>query len=166
MYHLLAIDPGAKGGLAVFDIVNSKVVYLAELNPRPHFLMVEVLNKFKVYHVVMEKVHGRGGNSAQSNFSFGKNIGYLKSVIELKGLKIEEVEPQLWQSHVGVKQLKKLNSNFDTKFAAYKLCCDIFPDLKMQFKTQRGRLRDGITDACLIGHYYMKVHFDKINGNP
>ena len=99
--RILAIDPGASGGIAHF--ANGRVI----VEPMPgtygdiRDVMINWLSQSDV--VYLEKVGGYvGGKGAPGSamFNFGYNVGYLHGLIASMNLRMIEVTPQRWQKTI------------------------------------------------------------------
>ena len=103
MRRILAIDPGASGGIAHF--ANGRVV----VEPMPatdgdiRDVLINWLSQSDVVYI--EKVGGYiGGKGAPGSamFNFGRNVGFLHGLIASMNLRCIEVTPQRWQKTLGV----------------------------------------------------------------
>ena len=101
MRRILAIDPGASGGIAHF--ANGRVI----VEPMPDTygdirdVMINYLSQSEV--VYLEKVGGYvGGKGAPGSamFNFGYNVGFLHGLIASMNLRMIEVTPQRWQKTI------------------------------------------------------------------
>lgn len=102
MKRILAIDPGASGGIAHF--ANGRVV----VEPMPSTdgdirdVLINWLSQSDVVYI--EKVGGYiGGKGAPGSamFNFGRNVGFLHGLIASMNLRCIEVTPQRWQKTLG-----------------------------------------------------------------
>lgn len=102
MRRILAIDPGASGGIAHF--CNGRVV----VEPMPatdgdiRDVLINWLSQSDVVYI--EKVGGYiGGKGAPGSamFNFGRNVGFLHGLIASMNLRCIEVTPQRWQKTLG-----------------------------------------------------------------
>jgi hypothetical protein len=102
MRRILAIDPGASGGIAHF--ANGRVV----VEPMPgtdgdiRDVLINWLSQSDVVYI--EKVGGYiGGKGAPGSamFNFGRNVGFLHGLIASMNLRCIEVTPQRWQKTLG-----------------------------------------------------------------
>lgn len=102
MKRILAIDPGASGGLA--HLANGKVT----LEPMPatdgdiREVMINYLSQSDVVYI--EKVGGFiGGKGAPGSamFNFGRNVGFLHGLIASMLVRCIQVTPQTWQKSLG-----------------------------------------------------------------
>lgn len=112
---IIAIDPGASGGIAWVDIAGVHCISMPETRG-------DVINLFKqtigiigdgadsivAYH---EKISGYipdGGPSMM--FQFGANCERVGCILETLGVRIIEITPQAWQKELGLgkKDLRKV----------------------------------------------------------
>ena len=101
MKRILAIDPGASGGIAHF--ANGRVI----VEPMPDTdgdirgVLINWLAQSDVVYI--EKVGGYvGGKGAPGSamFNFGYNVGFLHGLIASMNLRMIEVTPQRWQKTI------------------------------------------------------------------
>ena len=101
MKRILAIDPGASGGIAHF--ANGRIV----VEPMPgtdgdiRDVLINWLSQSDVVYI--EKVGGYiGGKGAPGSamFNFGRNVGFLHGLIASMNLRCIEVTPQRWQKTI------------------------------------------------------------------
>ena len=116
MRRILAIDPGASGGIAHF--ANGRVI----VEPMPatygdiRDVMINWLAQSDV--VYLEKVGGYvGGKGAPGSamFNFGYNVGYLHGLIASMNIRMIEVPPQRWQKTIGA----GVKATYGTKWKAH-----------------------------------------------
>lgn len=99
---LIAIDPGASGGIACRtingDIESMKMpLTIKDLHDVLHEFATEYDNPI----VLMEKVgKHRLGNSAQSSATFAKHVGHLEALLIANGLPCHEVNAAKWMNDV------------------------------------------------------------------
>lgn len=98
---LLAIDPGANGGLAWLDQHG-----LPHCTPMPDTAgdIVDQIMALKFGGeplAVMEEVSGYAGNGHPGSgmFKFGRNFGVIEGVLMALGFRLLLVRPQKWQKH-------------------------------------------------------------------
>lgn len=105
MKPILAIDPGASGGLAWWrgssgydaspmpDTEGELINQLRELSCAGHEVaMVEDVGGYV----------GGGGQPGSAMFRFGFNCGVLRGALMALGYRVELVRPQKWQKHFGL----------------------------------------------------------------
>lgn len=188
---LIGIDPGRHGFITVF--VNNdyhffpppeKKVESGKFNKNgtPKYEdkfdengFKDIYEKIKILcegceiHCAIEEVGGRGGNSAQSSFSFGFVAGLQRMVIIMLGAKILLVKPLKWQTVVykGFEKTMIKSSTgktmvHDTKDTSRRVASEIAPHIDFRKNTLgRGKkLDDNKTDSFLI-LLYLKSHIVK-----
>jgi hypothetical protein len=108
MKVILAIDPGASGGMAVsaFGKISCHAL------PPTEGDRLELIRGFKqaadVEQVececVLEQVGGFAGKRQPGSamFKFGAGYGFLVGVVQALGIKLELVRPQVWQKAFGL----------------------------------------------------------------
>lgn len=99
---IIAIDPGEKGGIAIWP--ESAKSPAAFKMPETEGDILELLKSnsdpFKPPIAVVEQVGGyTGGLGAPGSamFNFGRNFGYILGVLQALEYRIELVRPQEWQ---------------------------------------------------------------------
>jgi hypothetical protein len=99
---ILAIDPGAGGGLAVRRADGETVAF-----PMPESMTAQIdalrsLAMIPNLRAVVEKVgFHRPGNSATSTATFARHVGHLEAAIYCLGVPVEQVAPGVWQKYLG-----------------------------------------------------------------
>ena len=101
MKRILAIDPGASGGIAHY--LDGRVI--AEPMPATYGDIRDVLINWLAQSdvVYIEKVGGYiGGKGAPGSamFNFGRNVGFLHGLIASMNVRCIEVPPQRWQKTI------------------------------------------------------------------
>lgn len=103
MTRILAIDPGASGGLAY---LGASGIILNSMPETDQDISVLVTDRLAISDVCyIEKVGGYvGGKGApgSSMFNFGYNVGFLHGLIAASRTRCIEVAPQRWQKTLGV----------------------------------------------------------------
>ena len=106
--HILAIDPGAKGGLVYGEYRNPAFVNMpADLDTPEGLielldLLVDVRNNFPNVRAVVEKVGGYVGEAqpASSAFKFGGADMAVKAMLVAARIPYVLVAPVTWQRHL------------------------------------------------------------------
>jgi len=102
MKRILAIDPGASGGLAY---LGANGIILDSMPATDQDVSILVMDRLAISDVVyIEKVGGYvGGKGApgSSMFNFGRNVGFLHGLIAASKTRCIEVPPQRWQKTLG-----------------------------------------------------------------
>ena len=152
MSHILAIDPGASGGLAYGKYENPCFVNMpAALDTAEGLielldLLVDVKTSFPDVRAVLELVGGYVGEAqpAASAFKFGASYASAKSMLIAAQIPYVLVAPSSWQRHLclpkrGRTSRGKTQHKKDLQEAAQAL----FPGRKITLKT---------SDAALLFH--------------
>lgn len=102
MKRILAIDPGASGGLAYYGPAG---IILDSMPATDQDVAILIMDRLAISDVVyIEKVGGYvGGKGApgSSMFNFGYNVGFLHGLIASSKTRCIEVPPQRWQKTIG-----------------------------------------------------------------
>lgn len=163
---IIAIDPGAKGGYALFD--KGKLI---EVEKMPFYLekkksgktstytngitLAKMLSEYKdqLTLAVLEKVGSRPGQSSIAGFTFGKNVGIVVGILNAYGIPIKEVNPKEWQTLAGYNNIVKTK---DPKVKSRMICERLWGKDKFMIDGKSWLSFDGLTDAALIGLYGSK----------
>lgn len=101
MRRILAIDPGASGGIAHFSDGRVIVEPMPATDGDVREVMINYLSQSDVVYI--EKVGGYiGGKGAPGSamFNFGRNVGFLHGLIASMLVRCVEVPPQRWQKTI------------------------------------------------------------------
>lgn len=145
---IAAIDPGAKGAIAILD--GESIVGVWDLSKEPEELIFDVLNDHGVKLCIVEKVGVMPHDSKIASFSFGVNVGRIKSACSLSGAEVIEVKPRVWQSWC------KIYGSGNTKKLGFNLIKSVYGS--ELFLGPRGGLKDGRVDAVLIGLWFVNTN--------
>lgn len=164
MNRTVSIDPGATGGIAVFD-----GQYLSSLHTIPRVkdkldygalatLLTKLINDDTI--VVLEEVHSVFGSSAKSNFSFGHINGVLLGIVLSTQCPYVLVQPKEWQKGIWTNQDKvykagKAKQTTDTKATSLLAAKRLFPKTDFRATSKSKIAHDGLVDAALIGKWYI-----------
>lgn len=103
MKRILAIDPGASGGMAWTDGDGQVVI-----EPMPYSMteQIDLLRSVVASHpgirAVLEKVGTyRPGNSGPAAATFARHCGHLEAALYCMGAPTTQVTPKKWQAHLG-----------------------------------------------------------------
>lgn len=170
MKRIVSIDPGANGGIAVFDDgeltslhtiprVKDKIDY----NALAFTIINLITEEFCNTTVVLEEVHSVFGSSAKSNFSFGHINGVILGLIVSTGRPYVLVQPKEWQKVVWTNQDKvykpgKAKKTTDTKATSLLAAKRLFPKTDFRATSRSTTSHDGLIDAALIGKWYTYGH--------
>lgn len=149
---LVGIDPGRKGGIAIF-----RGTQLVSAGPMPtnkegmdYGKIVKILrfpDSDKIAYI--ERVHAMPSQGVVSMFSFGKGYGSLLGILHSLGYDVREVRPQDWK---GFYSLKGKN-----KDASIRKCKELYPDIDLRPSRRCRTDSDGIAEAVLIGRYGLNM---------
>jgi hypothetical protein len=155
---ILAFDPGSRGvavaaslhtdGARIFPLKFKKGEehsYLHE--PKSLRAAFDCFAASAYPLVVVEAVRGRGGWSAQSNFSFGVTVGAIVGMAAARDLRVVSVEPQTWQKAIAAEGAK--GGQKDRSLAAYRR---IFPHEPLPPRKD-GTIDHNAIDALLIAYW-------------
>lgn len=140
----LGIDPGKSGGMALARADGSVVVaeaFRAEINAS--VLVRRWKELYNITKAVMENVHAFPGQGVVSAFSFGENFGFWKGLLAAHDIRVEYVEPRVWQKSLGVRLPGHVQKTAH-KNALKSLAAERNPHLKVSLAT---------ADAILISSY-------------
>ena len=133
----IGIDPGASGGIAVYEDGHGMVATKMPETEADIALEFQSWKLMGPSKAIIEKVHAMPGQGVTSMFSFGKNYGFLRGCLISLGIPFDEVTPQTWQKALGC--LTKGDKNV-SKAKAQQL----FPGIKVTH---------AIADSLLIAEY-------------
>lgn len=161
------IDPGTAGAIAVLDedgalvrvvdMPSAKVEKSHYIKALPFITALEHCE-----HACIELVGSRGGNSANSMFSFGAGFGSALTLLYMCDLEPIMPLPQEWQKHFGLgaikfpKGTKQSERDKAKKQQIADKCLELYPEANLF--GPRGGFKDGRSDAILIARYL----FDQI----
>lgn len=141
---IIAIDPGAGGGIVVYSLDTGKVIEVIKMPPTPQ----ELLSFLKIYSInstaYLEKVQGIPGNAASSMFNFGKGFGHLEMALLACRIPTIEVTPQKWQKALSL-GTKGKKSTTEWKNKLKTVAQRLFPYV--------GKITLAVSDALLICRY-------------
>lgn len=141
MKTLVAIDPGASGGIAVGRFGR------AECYPMPATAgdLLAMLREFQQTAnlegqemvCVLEEVSGFAGKAQPGSamFRFGEHFGFTKGVAQALGIKLVLVRPQVWQKGFGLGTAASCASKTEWKNRLKGEAQRRFPQLKVTLST-------------------------------
>ena len=95
---IIGIDPGAKGGIAIYDEAEHEMIL--HKCPETPKEMAAIINTAKVKDkntfCVIEKVHAFPTDARSSAFKFGCNFGKWLGILGAYDIPTLEVTPQVW----------------------------------------------------------------------
>ena len=142
----IGIDPGAKGGVGfIFDGCLPKVYDC----PSTLREMMDIVLGHDISDAVgaIEKVNPFFKSSAKSAFTFGMNFAAWQMALTCLMVPYDLVSPRKWQGLI-YDSAKKLDN---PKQQSFERASRLFPGL--EFKTKRGKILDGRSDAMLITEF-------------
>jgi len=133
MKPILCIDPGASGGLAIFDTYNDVAAWSM---PEGMTAQIDAIRAASAENpnltAVIEKVgFHRPGNSAVSTAKFARHCGHLEAALYSVGVPFEEVAPGVWMRALGALPADKTAR----KNAIKEQVARRFPHLDVTLKT-------------------------------
>lgn len=150
---ILAIDPGASGGIAEL-YPSGRVVASSmpdDVDLREQILSWDESADAEGFESVayMELVGGYiGGNPAPGSamFNFGNGYGYIRGLLAGIGIRLRLVRPQEWQA--GIPGVRGNKDKAARKRALKEHAARLFPDAKVTLKT---------ADALCIADYARRM---------
>lgn len=147
----IGIDPGKTGGIAIISDVQNNHISAIEMpiNAKKEIDISEIktflnLNITGVCFCCIEKSTAMPKQGVVSMFKYGTTYGKLIAIIEILEISYEEIVPQKWKKEFSLNSDKRRSI-----ITAQKL----FPSMKGQFTTERGRIKDGAAEALLLAEY-------------
>ena len=151
MKAILAIDPGARGGVVA---MTEEGMIECDKCPKDigemSLIISDIINECHVkdYDLTtyIENVHAFPTDARNSAFKFGMNYGMWLGMIASNNVVPIKITPQKWQqAYQPLSKIKK-----DRKKELHQIASDMFPDVKVTYL---------ICDALLIAAYGMS--YDK-----
>lgn len=158
----VGIDPGATGALSV--------VYTKDNVPHSFYTiefkhsgidgyintLKDILAKYPIKKVLVEKVHAMPGQGVTSMFSFGQRYGELLGMLKTLGLGYELVTPQMWMKEIGC--LAPKSTKAERKKAISEKIIAMYPDTGDLIRGPKSGYKDGVADAFGLAHYAYKKY--------
>lgn len=169
--HILSCDVGKQGALVLGRYTDDglKIIHSISMpaTSKEKMEKISVWNeKYSIDIFVIEQQLGRSGNSAQANFTIGKNVGILECIADILGLQVLAVYPQTWQTILKKVEPQEFdNQKLDiSKKKALTLALNTFPDVTLA-KKGRSKMNylDGIADAICMQIWYINKHLKDIS---
>lgn len=154
--YYVGIDAGSKGCLAVIDDKNTVKLLKdldKELSTYDNLIHDFALDCYKEYHVAVEDVCGRPGQSCAANTTFMKLAGYAELVGYFIASDFLKVKPQVWKKHFGL-IFPKTMTKTEKKHKSIELAKDFFPAVAGKLTASK----DGRAEALLIARYMKDVY--------
>jgi len=141
---IIGIDPGAKGGVAIYDETKDKMVL--HKCPETPKEMAAIINTARIkdnnVFCVIEKVHAFPTDARSSAFKFGCNFGKWLGILGAYDIQTIEVTPQTWMKPL--QPLPKIKR--ERKNELKQIAINLFPENKITLST---------SDAALIVVWYI-----------
>lgn len=149
---ILAIDPGASGALAFFnvaagtlDIIDTPTVEVKRGAKAKHEISPQMLAALIAARgptsAVVERVGAMPGQGSSSMFQFGRSVGMVEGVLAALHIPTEYVAPLTWQRAVRAR---------DGKDGNRQRAAEIFPAYAHLFARKKD---DGRADAALMAFW-------------
>jgi crossover junction endodeoxyribonuclease RuvC len=149
---ILAIDPGAKGALAFFDmekgvlnIVDCPTVEVkrgakvkTEISPQ---MVSGIIASRSPTLAILEKVGAMPNQGVSSMFQFGRGVGMYEGVLAALQIPITYVTPQAWQKEMNVR---------GGKDGSRARAAELYPAYANLFAKKKD---DGRADAALMAFW-------------
>jgi crossover junction endodeoxyribonuclease RuvC len=149
---IVAIDPGARGALAFFDIEAGTLDVLdtpsvqvkrgqklkLEISPQ---MTAAVIAARKPSMAVIEKVGAMPGQGVSSMFQFGRSVGIIEGILAGLNIPVTYVSPATWQKDVNARAGKDGNR---------ARAAELFPAYATEFVRKKD---DGRADAALMAFW-------------
>lgn len=151
--NILAIDPGASGGMAWR---NSEGVTCKGM-PDTDGDVLDLLRSIRasgVERCVIEKVGGFAGVGMPGSamFNFGDGCGFIRGCLMTMGFRVEMVTPQKWQKALSLGTVKDTGGKGPWKRKLKERAQQLFPSQTVTLKT---------SDALLILDYAISTEATK-----
>jgi hypothetical protein len=128
---MIAIDPGANGGLAYVDDGQVQAVAMPE-GMTEQINLIRRLASEGHHECIMENVgFHMPGNSATATAKFARHCGHLEAACYAYGISVQYVAPQKWQREIGTFSKDKRERKAQIKEAMARL----YPHLTVTLKT-------------------------------
>lgn len=143
--QILAIDPGASGGLAW----TTREGTFCQAMPETDGDVLDLLRSLRAQGIercVIERVGGFAGQAMPGSamFNFGDGCGYIRGCLMALSYRVEMVTPQKWQKHLGLGTVKLSGGKGPWKRKLKERAQQLFPTVTVTLKT---------ADALLILDY-------------
>lgn len=130
--NILAIDPGASGGIAWTDGTVTQVANM----PEGMTAQADMLRGLKANNpgmvAVMEKTGTyMPGNSGPAAATFARHCGHLEAILYCLGIPVEQIAPGVWQKALGALPKEKP----ERKRAIKELMARRYPTQTVTLKT-------------------------------
>ena len=151
---IAGIDPGLKGAIV---LINKKMKVKTFVFPKLKVTKTKqaldehgicaILDRFKIHHVFIEKVHAMPKQGVTSMFNFGAGWGLLRGICVGLHLPYTLVAPQTWKKSI-CKDLPR-----GTKDVSIIVAKRLFPKVSLLPTPRCKKPSDGIADALCLAEY-------------
>ena len=146
-HAILAIDPGASGGIAVQPENGRAECYSM---PQGMTEQIDAIRELLIVHpglvAVVERVgFHRPGNSAVSTAKFARHVGHIEAALYAMGIPFVEVTPHKWMASIGAvpadkaERKKAIKEEMARRFPHLKVTLAVADALGMLVWAQRGQ---------------------------
>ena len=148
---IIGIDPGAKGGIAIYDEIEHKMILhkcpetTREMSAILESAKVNALKNNQEISCAIEKVHAFPTDARSSAFKFGMNFGMWLGVLGANKISVLQVTPQRWMKDF--QPLPKIKK--ERKAELKRIASEILPENKITLMT---------SDAALIAVWYSRYN--------
>lgn len=148
--HILGIDPGKTGGLAILDGETGQVVAVhpmpmvgSEFDVESLFQVIQALPDGS--RVVLERVNAFPKQGVSSVWAFAFGVGMIQGLVRASHVPLELVSPVTWQK-------ASCGSTGGDKSVTTSWVARMFPGTQLVLKGCR-KPHEGICDALGIAHW-------------
>jgi len=156
--RILGVDPMDHGAFAWLDdegglvCVDMPVVKISKTRVEVDIDgLIQTIRESRAQKAYVEKLHPMPMGGGNANFKRGGYSYLLRGLLLAAGVSLVEVPPKEWQKMFGIRTTK----DDDTKNQSYLMASRLYP--LGEFKTERGTILDGRSDAALILEYGRRV---------
>jgi hypothetical protein len=164
--YYMGVDPGSKGAICLLDPLGNIEFYAnPDIKGTNSWHLFKILDKIASSLPVcyVEDVHSLYGMSAKSNFSFGRNVQAVHTLLHLVEIDFELVQPKVWQKAVGIADKKVRDDLYkgSIKQAVVARAKEIYPSATLH--GPRGGILDGPADALMLAHYALITDMQNVH---
>ncbi len=150
--YIIGIDPGQKGGIAVYDTETNDISVAERMPETPMDILqrLRLLAAETAFCMLEDVGQGMPGQSSRATATFARHNGHLEMALLALGIKTVKVRPQKWE---GAYSLGK-SSGTDRREWKRRLKAkaqELFPGLGKKITLDT-------CDAILLAYYGFKKH--------
>ena len=168
MKAYIGIDPGQKGCITEINcFTDNKQIIFHDIPLLPERGIDSSKTFYLLYNMkeeehldifcLIEKAQPLPKQGCTSTFNYGLGYGKILSILEILEIPFEEIRPVKWKKEFSLtipkNQKGKKAKSKDKKELSAKVAIQLYPKLKKEFYTERGKLLDGRVDSLLIATY-------------